>query len=345
MNPYFPAFSSLTKKCLFLAAAIVFLTQTSLASTISGFVYTKSRVAIADIDVELLNENYQSRGRTKTDSSGRYTFTGLADGYYTIRVMPFRYDLEDQEATLEVTTIKITGSGQGNAYYTQDFYLSPKRGGLEAAELGVVFAQDVPKEARELYEAAIGSFSRNRPDEAIIALRNAVTIFPNYYDALVRLGREMFTRRQYGDSAQIYMKAVEVNPKSATSLYYLGYSLHNIDRQYNKAALVALTNSLKLAPASPQVLFLTGRIQRIEGDYANSEKNLVQAKKLTKANVPEIHSELAQLYGNNLKKYNEAADELEAYLKASKVAAAEQTQTRKIIADLREKAKNTPKGQ
>ncbi|MGQ0540728.1 MAG: hypothetical protein ACT4O9_02610 [Blastocatellia bacterium] len=330
------------KHFLPIALAVFLFAQSGFSSTIAGFVYAKgSRVALPDIDVELLNENYQLRGRMKTDGAGRYTFANLADGNYMIRVLPFRHDLEDQEIMVEITTLKTTGSGLGNTYVTQDFYLSPKRGGLAATEIGVVFAQEVPKEARKLYEAAIADLTKNRRPEGIRGLRDSIALFPNYYDANFRLGNELVGTKDYGEAAQLFMKAAEVNQKSATSLYLLGSCLHQIDRSYNKGALIALKAALELAPSSVQVLYLIGKIERLEGNYQNAEKHLVQAKKLSKQGIPEIHSELAQLYGNNMGKYANAADELEMYLKVSKLSKEDETKTKKIITDLREKSKKS----
>jgi tetratricopeptide (TPR) repeat protein len=319
------------------------LFQQSFASTISGFVYSKhNRAPIPQVDVELLNENYQLRGRSKTDGVGRYTFSEVPDGFFTVRVLPFAFDLEDQEASIEVRTLSIRGSGQGNGYYTQDFYLMPKRGSLAAAETGVVFAQEVPDTAKHLYTTAVDDLSKARRAEGIRGLRDAIAQFPQYYDATHRLGKELFVDKEYGEAVQLFMKASQINPKSATSLYYVGYALHNLGPQYNKGAAVALNAALELAPASIQVLYLLGKIERIVGDYPNAEKHLVQAKKQTKHGIPEIHSELAQLYGNNLKKYDAAASELEAYIKASKLTPEEEQRTRQVISGLRQKSKTAP---
>ena len=88
------------------------------------------------------------------------------------------------------------------------------------------------------------------------------------------------------------------------------------------------------------MLFVLGRVERIEAKYGDAEKHLLQAKKLAKQPIPEIHKELALLYADNLKKYGFAADELEAYLKASKLEGTAAADTRKVIAGLREKAKS-----
>jgi regulator of sirC expression with transglutaminase-like and TPR domain len=65
----------------------------------------------------------------------------------------------------------------------------------------------------------------------------------------------------------------------------------------------------------------------------------VQAKKITKTPIAEIHWELAQLYGENLKKYNAAAEELESFLKV-RPDAQDALKIREVIKKLREKGKS-----
>jgi tetratricopeptide (TPR) repeat protein len=321
-------------------SAMFLLSQNALASTISGTIYDKQRNQLSDVDVELLDNLYRQYGRTRTDGSGRYQFDGLSDGNWTIRVLPFRYDLEDQSQMVEIKTMTITGTGNGNAFMLTDFYLLPKKGSLADSEIGVVFAQEVPQEAKKIYDKAMDDFSNKRVNEGILGLNKAIGLFPNYYLALHRVGKELFIMKKYQDAVPFFFKAAEVNPKSATSFYYLGYSLSNLGKDYNKAALAALNQSYTLAPASTQVLFVLGKVERAGGNFENAEKHLLQAKKLAKVSVPDIHKELAQLYANDMKKYNEAADELETYLKNNKPSDAESKQMKKVISDLREKAKS-----
>jgi tetratricopeptide (TPR) repeat protein len=318
-----------------------------LASNIQGVIYDKQRNFLSDIDVELLNDYYQSIKRTRTDGSGKYNFEGLADGRYTVRALAFRYDLEDQEIPVEIITQAIQPSVNGSQIvsgsgtFMQDFYLLPKKGGLRDSELGVVFAQEVPKEAETAYKQAVEDFSKKREQAGFDNLKKALGTFPTYYQALYRFGLELFIRKQYLESAQAFMEAIKVNPKSATSYYYLGFAFHNLGEKYNKAAITSLSQAFVLAPASPQVLYMLGKVERASGKFTDAEKHLLQAKKLSATKVAEIHSELAQLYANDLKKYNEAADELELYLKASKLSDEDEKKTKQLIADLRNKAKTS----
>lgn len=322
---------------VFVFAAIIVLSQSVSASTISGTVYDPQRNPLSDVDVELLDGFYRQVARTRTDGTGRYNFPNLSDGDYTIKVMPFRYEYQDQSQYIEIRTMSIRGSGSGNAYETRDFYLQAKKGSLIDTELGVVFAQEVPKEAEKIYEKAIKDYSKKRTDEGIAGLRQAIQLFPDYYLALSQLGKILAGKGEFEEAAALLLKAAEINPKSPTTLFYLGFSLHKLN--YNKAAITALSEAHVMVPASTQILLALGTAERLEGKFEDAEKHLLMAKKLTKENVPDIHWELAQLYGINLKKYKEAVAELEQYLKSGKFDDKHTQIVKKLISDFQEKVK------
>ena len=312
-------------------------------TTITGTVYDKQRNALPDIDVEILdqyNRPLLQGGRTRTDGTGRYHFTGLADGTYTLRVLAFRYDLEDQEQRIEVFTTNIRG-GQGVGFEQRDFYLSPKKGGLRDAELSVIFAQEVPKEAEKAFASAEEHFKTGDASAGFRELQNALRIFPNYFKALMRIGSELYARKQFMDAAGAFIRAAEVNQKSATAMFLLGSSLYYAGPEYNNAAKSALEQALRMAPNAMQLLLMMGKVQVTLGDYEQAEIFLLRAKKASTVRVPEIHKELSQLYANYLKRYKEAAEELENYLKASKLSPDDERKTKEVIANLRRKAQQT----
>ena len=312
------------------------------ASTIAGTVYDKQRNLLADVDVELLNDYYQTIQRTRTDSVGRYTFNGLRDGRYTVRVFAFRYDYQDQEIPVEISTQQSIGSNvgnQGSAYIPQDFYLIPKKGGLKDAELSVVFAQEVPKEAEAAYKKAVDNLAKKKTTEGMTGLIEAIDKFPNYYAAIYRLGQELYLSKKYVESVQYFLKAAEINPKSATSLYYIGLGLNKLGKDYNKSAIKALKQAAALAPASVGVLYMLGKVEREQKQFTDAETHLLQAKKLSTVKVAEIHNELYLLYAEDMKKYDLAADELELFLKATKLSDEDEKKVKKTVSDLRVKAK------
>ena len=322
----------------FLVTIFFFASDVQAQNVIQGTVFDKQRNRLPDIDVELLDQFYRTIERRKTDGAGTFSFGGLSNGNFTIRVFAFRYDLEDKEIPIELNSQGARG-GTGSGYYVQDFYLLPKRGGLKESELSVVFAQEIPKEAKDIYEKAVKDLSEKRMDEGVAGLYSAVKAFPDYFNALYRLGKELLTKKQYQDAVPVFLKATQVNQKSANSYYYLGISLNALGKDYNKAALASANRAVVLAPSSPQIFWLLGKIERAMGSFPDAEKHLLQAKKLSSSKNPDIQMELAQLYSNDLKKYKEAADELELYMKSIKLTDEEEKKMKKVISDLREKAK------
>ncbi len=309
--------------------------DTLAASTITGTIYDLNRNPLPEVNIELLNDYYQTIDRAITDGTGRYEFNGLVDGRYTVKVLPLKYDLMEQTQLVEINTQTVRGQGGGTSLEMRDFYLQPRKGSLDDAEASVVFAQDVPKGARKAFENAVALFPKKKRPEAMAGLRDAIGLFPDYFHALSRLGRELAVEEKYGEAFPLLMKACDINPKSPTALYYLGYTLFKL--KYYPAALVALTQAQVLSPTSFPVLWALGAVERQEKKLADAEKHLTQAKKLLKMSMPDLSFELALLY-RDLGKYEEAASELESFLKA-RPDAKDAAQIRKLIADYRSKAK------
>ncbi|MCS6874677.1 MAG: carboxypeptidase regulatory-like domain-containing protein [Pyrinomonadaceae bacterium] len=323
---------------------LIIVLQAHAAGNLSGFITDKKGRGLPDIDVELLDEFQRSfyNRRTKTDAAGAYHFFNLPDGIYYVKALGYKYDLEDQTQMIEIYTRNVRG-GEGFGVFTLDFVLLPRKGSIEEAEAKVIFAQEVPSEARKKYEKAMEALKKRQRDVAITNLFEALQIFPNYLLALQQIGQEMFFLKKYKEAAGYFLKAIEVNPKSTFSLYYLGYSLHMLGKEYNKSALTALYEAYKMAPSSVQILYLLGKIEREKQNYQKAEEHLLKAKKLSKQTYPEIQKELVQLYANDLRKYKEAAEELELYLNSAGLTKEERMQGEKVVKDLLKKAQITSK--
>ena len=322
---------------IFPAAVFLALAVSAYASSsISGIVYDDQRNPLFSVDVELLNENYVLRGKTRTDGTGRYQFSNLADGRYYVRVLPFRFNLNDQTQEVLIETFSITGNGV--SFQIKDFFLTRKSGSSDPRPrtTAVVFAQEVPLEAELLYKEGAEAFAAEDIRKGVERMTAALEKFPTYFAALHDFGVELMKRGEYTEAAKLFIRAVEVNPKSYQSFYYMGVSLHKMGKEYGKAALVALSKAEVLSPGSYQILLEMGRIERQEGQFEQAEKHLLKAKEVAERPVPEIHIELAQLYGNDLMQFGKAADELEMYLKASNE---KDTKISRQIKQLREKAK------
>jgi Tfp pilus assembly protein PilF len=316
---------------LFILLMIPVCTLAQGRSSISGFVYGPQREPIEDVRVELNNDLGSLVTYTKTDSSGRYFFRGVAFGRFSVRVMPLNTDFAGQTQDVEVGSVGARGQLVPDNMQL-DFYLRP-RNEPKKVVTGVVIAQDVPDDAKKFYEQAVSSLEKKQTPEAIDQLKRAVEIFPDYYLALEKLGEEYSRQGKWDEAYPVYKKAVAINPRSYPSLHGLAYSAYATGK--NDEAVEAATKGLVENKNSASLYFVLGVAQRNLKKYDDAEKSLLSAKKLDKGQTPDINWNLALLYTYNLKKYQLAADELELYLKGSPDAPNADS-VKKIIARLRE---------
>ncbi len=325
---------------LSIAALFVLSVSAFAANTITGVVYDNRGNPLIDCDLELLNELGAYLQHQRTDSTGRYTFSGLADGRYSVRVIPLRYDFEESVREVYFSTFSVTG-GTGSDAQIIDFSLTPRKNGLAYAEAQVIFAQEVPDAAKTAFKAAEAALKKRNTDAAIKSLEEAIKIFPNYFAALFELGEIYTLKQDYGKAANYLVKAADINNKSPKSFYYLGVSLSAL--KLYPAAIVSLNQALTLSPASTEVLLILGSVEILAGKFDDAEKHLKQVKKLAREPNPDVYWQLSQLYGIHLKRYNEAADELEAYIKSLPDANSPEQKSkienyRKIVKQMRDKA-------
>lgn len=164
-------------------------------NSITGFVFDASRNRVPDIQIELLDEFNRTISRGKTDGSGRYNFQRLNVGRYAVRVMTVATNFEEQTKEVEVVSSRVSGLG-GSSTTQLDIYLRTRREAKPAlAKSEVVFAQDVPPEAKRLFQNGVSDIKDKRVDEGIAKLKAAIQIYPDYFLALENLGQEYIGQR------------------------------------------------------------------------------------------------------------------------------------------------------
>lgn len=308
---------------------------------ITGMVFDDTRRPMSEVYVELLNELDITINQIRTSSSGRYEFMGLSEGRYKLRVRPFGTDFLPQTQEVVVANISAVGGGSGGEVKQVDFYLRlrPEVTAGPFYAPGLVFAQEVPGEARKLYEKAVGELRAKKEAEGFASLRKALEVFPNYYLALDRLGGEYAVRgnqdKRYFEAARVLLtKAVEVNPKSFSSLFGLGFSQYHLGNV--NEAVENLQRSVGLYNKSANGHLWLGIAQKRAGKPAEAEAALKRANELSKGKEPDVLWQLAGLY-NEQKRYAEAADALEKFLKL-KPDARDAEKIRQMIGQLKQKA-------
>lgn len=307
-------------------------------NSITGFVFGLEKQPLSNISVELQDDLYRMIARTETSSAGRFIFNRLTRGRYNIRVFTLGTNYEEQAKEVEISGISISGSG-GAETIQQNFYLQMKPTSTNTSTFknGVVFAQDIPKEAQKLYEKAISDLNDKKTEIGLAELKQALDVFPDYYLALERLATEYVNQKDYKNAFDTANKGSKINDNSYECWYVVGYSAYQLKSP--EEAVKALNKAVLLIPNSVNALFVLGVNLKQIGKFEEAEANLLKAKKFATGSIPEIHWQLALLYTNNLKKYSEAIKELELFLQA-KPNFEEADKVKDLIKKLKEKAKS-----
>jgi tetratricopeptide (TPR) repeat protein len=314
--------------------------QSQTSNSISGFVFDAvDRNPISDVYVELLDDVYMTLKRVRTDGSGRYFFSGISSGNFKVKVSPYgtNYLEEIQEAT--IINYSFGNSRTSDNVYLDIYLKLDKRkiniGGTDSTT--VIFIQDVPLQARNFYKKGESQMeTKKNVDVGLENIKKALEIFPNYYDALNRIGIEYLKRKEYLKAIPYLIKAVEVNQRSFSSFYALGLAATDLKKL--PEAIKAFRATTVINPQSVYAQTKYGMVLRMNGNYKEAEQSLLKALSLDKySQMAEIHWQLGLLY-EKTERYSEAADELEKYIKIQSDASNIQ-QIKKLIAQLRAKGK------
>jgi predicted Zn-dependent protease len=304
-------------------------------SSISGQVFAPQRIPVTQIPVELMNDVNSVIQRTKTDGSGRYFFRGLTQGRFSIRVLPLGTDLQEQTQDVEISGMGVMGRPLSDNIQS-DFYLRLRRQKASNKEItGTIFVQEIPEQARKSYQKGVELIGAKDTNEGLKEIKSAIELFPDYYDALDRLGNEYIKLQHFVPAQILLQKAVQVNPRGYRSWYGLAYANYSLNN--NNEAIEAAQKAYGLDQRSAETALLLGTLLRRVKDYENAEKNLKKANELSGNIIPEVHWQLALLYGNNLNRYQDAAKELELFLKTASDVKDEEA-IKKLIKQFKEKA-------
>jgi tetratricopeptide (TPR) repeat protein len=306
-------------------------------STISGFVFDPERRPVGQIFVELSND-FTVIGRMRTDGSGRFFFSGLAHGRYSIKALTFGTNFNEQSVEVEIAGTGVRGQAVADNVQ-RDIYLRVRKTANSAPfQNAVIFAQEIPKEAEALYKSAVSDLDSNREQVGIEGLVKAISVFPEYFLALQRLGVMRLKEERYKDAVELFKRALAVNDRCFDCLYGIGYA-HFTIREFSDA-VAACEKATNNKPDSFEAHLLLGKSRRMTKDFANAEKAMKQAAKLSDGASPDVHWNLALLYGKDMNRFEDAAKELELFLKAAPEAPNKED-IKKLIKQFREKAKGT----
>ncbi len=277
--------------------------QQGFLNSISGHV-SDGRGPIPNLQVELLNDMDSVIQRTKTDSTGLFAFRRLSTGIFQVRVQTFGTSYIGQTKRVQLERTR--------AFEQVDFVLVSKQTSSMSVTSGAVFVQEVPEHARREFDRGSELLKNDRRKEGVDAIKKAIDLFPSYFAALELLGTEYVKQQEYEPAIEVLTKAVEVNRRAYPSLYALSVAQHSLKQL--PQALESMRRAITLNQGSVNANLWMGMLLRQSAKLDEAETYLKQADKLAESKSPEAHWQLALLF-NQLKRYREAADELELFLK------------------------------
>lgn len=293
--------------------AFFFQGQALTSFEILGTVRDVKGQAVSNVRISIQDENYQPLYTAFVDSSGRFT-KRVRTGRYIIRIETTGTPYEEhQTGWIELSSLRKVGGA--SEVYPIDFTLKFRKGEAPPGTTTTVFAQDVPRPALKEYEKATKELKNSKSDQAIAALKKAVEIFPDYYDALEALGIEDVKTGRYDDAIPLLTHAVQINKRSPRCMYGLGVAYLKLNRL--QEAVEWLEKSSQLEPNSANTQMMLGLAYGTGGALDKSEAALKKALQIGGMAAAEAHFYLAGLY-NKQEKFGDARQELEAYLKDAK---------------------------
>ncbi|HEV2861022.1 MAG TPA: tetratricopeptide repeat protein [Pyrinomonadaceae bacterium] len=311
----------------FVTAALFVLSAPAPARTQQGghTIRGKLRNATGDvlprIIVDLQTGNGFPIGKTTTTEDGDFEFNGLPGNSFLIVVT--HPDYESYQERVEF--LSDAGENRPGETRAVEMTLTPKPG-ARLRPGRVAFAQSVPPAALAAFERGTKLSREGKPREAATELREAVRLFPDYFDAHFTLGAELLRAGDHEEAIKEFEHARRINPKDdvvygafgavmmlqrkfavAAAVYAEAARLAPRDPQYQLFRGMALVeHAISLAPAAPE------RRQALDA----AEAALRKAFDLSNRRLASVHQQLARVYERRGEPAR-AADELEKYLRAN----------------------------
>ena len=242
---------------------------------------------------------------TLTDPGGRFHFSGILTGAYTLTVITTAHG--EWRETIDVGPGSADEKGRVNVRVRVDTAtaLDDHRDTVSAGELSI------PAVARREYEKAERRLSRHDVDGAVAHLQRATVMAPRFAAAWNSLGTIAYHAQQYAQAEQDFRKALAANPDEYAPLVNLGGVLLNLGR-YDEAwsfNTLAVSKQPHDALAHSQLGMACATLNRLEA----AEAELREAIRLDARHFTNPQLILADVY-ERTNRPAAAADMLEQFL-------------------------------
>lgn len=246
-----------------------------------------------------------------SDSIGNFEFRSLPGNTYRIVVPGDRQSFDTTQETVEVF-------GNISRTYSVQIFLKDKDSEVTVKTrdrlIGAADLQEVPKNAKKAYDRAVKLAQKNKPEEAIRHLQEALTAFPDYLYAINKLGEQQMGMKNLDEAQKSFERAIAVNTKYAAPHINLG--LIHISRQRFSEAIGEFETGNSLDDSYPMCHLNLGlALMSIDPpEFDRAEKEITRAIQMGGKVFAYAYK---HLFNMNIRRqdFTKAAQNLEAYLK------------------------------
>ena len=242
-----------------------------------------------------------------TDDRGRFVFSSVGSGTYTITIEEKEYepvshqvDIVRERSTVPETytvTIRLRAAASPK---------STKPSVVNAANAGV------PKKALEFYDNAAKLAREKDYKGAIKELKLAVSEYPSYASALTLIGILHLRLNEPGDADNALKAALKINPEAYEPLLNRGVALYRLEKFKNAETM--FRDALKVKADSAIAYYYLGRTLNKLGKNEDAEKAFLTCLKMSPDDFKEAHRQLAAIYLDR-GALPRVVEELDTYLK------------------------------
>jgi tetratricopeptide (TPR) repeat protein len=278
---------------------------------------------MGSVIVEIQTGTGMMINQTVTNNEGDFSIAGLSLTSYIVIASAPGY----KKASEHVEFVRTVGPEDPGELRTVEIILSPIDEERTPPPSNR-FAQDVPKNARDAFDRGMKLSRDGKSQEAVASLREATSLFPQYFDAHLALGNELIRIARHEEAIGELEQARRINAKD--DRVYQSFGLVLMEQKKYAVAAAVLAEASRLNPTNPQPLLMraTALIDHAsvidpkssgkaadERDQAlrSAEKDLKRADELSGKKLAAVHLQMARLHEKRGERA-EAARELERYL-------------------------------
>jgi len=289
------------------------------SNTLRGKVRSTNGATVNNAIVELRIGGGGMLAQTVTRNDGDFAFNGLATGEYEVAVTMAGY-----EPAVQLARFNQSGRMDFSEVVNIEVLIKPRPDKNVLSAPGTNFVQEVPKPARLAYERAGARFREGKHEEAVLALREAIANFNDYFDAHFALGKELFREGKDGEALEELERARQINDRQ-DAVYYM-FGLVMMKQGKFAVAEYAFREATRLNANSVLSHFYHGQAlielavrtddeRQRNSDLSAAEKELDRAWEGSEKRLPDVYLQRARIHERRGQKEAAAVD-LENYLKA-----------------------------